>query len=244
MLGTVALLALVATPALSRAKPDTRSAQCLSNMRALITAWQMYATENGDKAVISLAGSAATQPGGACGWVSGWMDWTSSPDNTNVMFLIDPRYAKFARYLTEPRVYRCPSDHFVSPNEALLGWTGRSRSYSLNIYIGAGNAEQFSTDSIYRHITRVSQFLYPGPAEAWVFLQERAESINDPAFLAPRQTAWVDIPASLHYGSAPFAFADGHAEMHKWSLIDSGSPATGDIHWVSYATVRASNRSY
>ncbi len=264
-LGILALLALVATPALSRAKPGTRSTQCLSNVRTLMTAWQMYAQDNNDKAVVSLHGGSASggtgDPTWGMGWVMGWLDWTTSRDNTNLLFLIDPRYARFAGYLSQPRVYKCPSDHYLSSIQVTIGWKQRVRSYSDNIYIGAGNVDAGPTDTLYKHITKLSQFVNPNPAEAWVFLEEQADSINDPGFFAPHQTMWIDPVSALHNGAAPFSFADGHAEMHKWSGSLSWGRATQvsfdysnlaiaapvgdpDIHWVSYHSVRNSSSSY
>jgi prepilin-type processing-associated H-X9-DG protein len=35
-------------------------------------------------------------------------------------------------------------------------------------------------------------------------------------YVSPDGQSWVDIPASYHARACGFAFADGHAEIHKW----------------------------
>ena len=85
------------------------------------------------------------------------------------------------------------------------------------------------------------------------------DSINDPGFYSPAQTAWNDLPAIRHDSGASFSFADGHAELHRWSgsltrlkTLGSGSswlgvlipPKDPDLHWVSFHTQRTSTNSY
>jgi prepilin-type processing-associated H-X9-DG protein len=265
LLLVIGLLAMVATPVFCRTRPDSRSVQCLSNTRALIVAWQMYAQDNGDRMVIALHGGAsaggAGDPALGAGWVSGWLDWGGRSDNTNVLFLTQERYAKLAKYVTRPSTYKCPSDVSVSSLQIGRGWTQRCRSYSGNIYIGEGNAEEGPTDPLYRHVKKTSDFRYPDPASTWVFVDEHPDSINDPAFWSPHQSNWIDVPAPFHNGATPFAFADGHSEMHRWeasltrnratqlwySEADIGvnvPPGDADLHWFSSHSSRVSSASY
>ncbi len=53
----------------------------------------------------------------------------------------------------------------------------------------------------------------------WVLIDENPWSINDGWFVSdPNQpTHWVDIPASYHNNAGGLSFADGHAEIHKWT---------------------------
>src|SRR5512135_2134702 len=77
------LLALIVVGAcmLARAAahtgPDVRAGQCLSNLRRLLTAWQMYASDNRDRLVLVVHGGAsrggAGEPGYGMGWVEGWL---------------------------------------------------------------------------------------------------------------------------------------------------------------------------
>ena len=133
---------------------------------------------------------------------------------------------------------------------------------SGNIGVGEGNAETCGCwDGLYKHIKKTSQFIFPGPTDTWVFLDEHPCSINDAGFFNPHATSWVDQPASYHNGAAGFAFADGHSEIHKWSAslntpqakrVDTtynGVTAPGgtkdrDIQWMSYHGGRISEKTY
>jgi prepilin-type processing-associated H-X9-DG protein len=51
----------------------------------------------------------------------------------------------------------------------------------------------------------------------WVIMDENPDTIND-ALLSIAMTQYiVDFPAKTHNGGAGIVFADGHAEMHKWT---------------------------
>jgi prepilin-type processing-associated H-X9-DG protein len=69
------------------------------------------------------------------------------------------------------------------------------------------------------------------PASAIVFVDERADSINDGWFSISTgyygdgsyQSTWSaaaadidDLPAIYHNNSSSFSFADGHGEIHQW----------------------------
>ena len=70
--------------------------------------------------------------------------------------------------------------------------------------------------------TKVSEIL--APANTWVLLDERPESLDDGCFATdlagfsdePGRTILADYPAPNHADAAGLAFADGHAEIHRW----------------------------
>jgi prepilin-type processing-associated H-X9-DG protein len=115
---------------------------------------------------------------------------------------------------------------------------------------------------MYKHIKKTGDFIYPSPAETWVYLDEHPCSINDAGFFNPHAASWIDQPASYHNGAAGFSFADGHSEIHKWiaslstlaaKRVDynlNGVTATvvasgdRDIKWLSYRGGRVSSASY
>jgi prepilin-type processing-associated H-X9-DG protein len=184
-------------------------------------AWQMYLHDNNDRIVIALHGGAAMNGVGdpvlGKGWVSGWLNWGASTDNTNVDFLISEQWAKLGQYAAKSKnIFKCPADVYLQTSQRALGWKERVRSFSGNIGVGAGNAETGPWDAIYQHYTKSTQFIYPGPAQTWVFVDEHPDSMNDAGFFNPRGYIWVDMPAAYHNGACGFAFADGHSEIHKW----------------------------
>jgi prepilin-type processing-associated H-X9-DG protein len=218
----------------------------------------MYAEDYTGKIVPNYHG--ASTPIGR-NWASGWLDWSVSTDNTNVLLLTDARYAALAPYVKNAsNLFKCPADQYLSLAQRARGWSQRVRSYSANIYIGDGNASQGPTTPIYKQIRKTSEFLYPPPTQACVYVEEHPDSINDPAFFSPQQASWIDLPATYHEGAANFAFADGHAEPRKWrgSLTTGPAIRVGyafpafppalagdpDISWLSYRTPRVSSQAY
>jgi prepilin-type processing-associated H-X9-DG protein len=138
------------------------------------------------------------------------------------------------------------------------GWSGRCRSLSGDICLGAGNIASGPIGPIYKQCIKVADLQIPGPTETWAFLDEHPDSMNDPAFFPPRDTTGtVDTPAAYHNKACGFSFCDGHAEIHKWKgcltgvrasavlYVDlAGIPTTTssdpDIYWLSYHSPRLS----
>jgi prepilin-type processing-associated H-X9-DG protein len=108
---------------------------------------------------------------------------------------------------------------------------------------------------VFRKLTEMTR---PGPAMTFVLLDEREDSINDGLFVVQMdgypglsQTVMVDFPASYHGQAAGFAFADGHAEIHKWQDPRTCPPLTTevshnviqpnskDVHWLQDHSTRA-----
>ena len=278
VIAIIAILAAMLLPALTRARRKTQGVYCMNNGKQLILAWNMYLHDNNDRIVPALHGGGAqggqgyTLPNGITvfGWVEGWLDWSTGPDNTNTLFLTSDKYALLGNYVARStRVFKCPADVYMTSAQAVLGWSGRCRSISGNICVGEGNYEQGPTDPIYKHVRKTVEFLYPAPAEVWVFTDEHPDSINDAGLFSPHKTSWIDMPATYHGGACGVSFADGHAEIHKWraSLSDGSvqrvgaipngqysvgplppytvrTPTDADISWFSYRCPRVSAMSY
>jgi len=269
VIAIIAILAAMLLPALSKAKTKAQGILCMNNTKQIMLGWHMYTGDNNERIVQSYHGGSAaggsivlTDPKSAP-WIVGWLDWTASPDNTNVQFLTDDKWAKIGRYVGKNKgVFKCPADIYVSAAQRSRGWSERVRSISGNIGIGEGNAEGGPFDALYKHIKKTSDFQFPGPADTWVFLDEHPSSINDAGFFNPGRSAWIDQPASYHNGAGGFSFADGHSETHKWvaslatpqakrvDLTQNIVTATTvfandkDISWMSYHGGRKTANSY
>jgi prepilin-type N-terminal cleavage/methylation domain-containing protein/prepilin-type processing-associated H-X9-DG protein len=278
VIAIIAILAAMLLPALTKARQKAQGVLCLNNGKQLMVAWQMYLHDYNDRIVPALHGGGAqhgqgyTLPNGifTYGWVEGWLDWSTGTDNTNINFLTSDKYALMGSYVARSKnIFKCPADHYMTTAQAAYGWLERCRSISGNICVGEGNYEQGPTDPIYKHVRKFSEFLYPSPAQVWVFVDEHPDSINDAGLFSPHQTKWIDMPATYHNGACGVSFADGHAEIHKWhaSLSDTGvqhvgaipngegsvgplppysvrTPSDADISWFSYRCPRVSSTSY
>src|SRR6266404_1481508 len=138
VIAIIAILAAMLLPALSSAKIKAQGIMCLNNSKQIMLAWQMYLGDNNDRIVTALHGGGAQYGAGdpkyGVGWVEGWLDWGTSTDNTNILFLIDDKYAKLGKYVGKNAgIFKCPADVYVSAAQRNRGWTQRVRSMSGNI---------------------------------------------------------------------------------------------------------------
>jgi len=224
VIAIIAILASLLLPALSKAKAKAQGILCMNNTKQVMLANHMYVGDNQDKFPMAYHGGFVPTPNAReRPWVTGWLDWTTSADNTNTIYLTDSRYAILAQYFAAAKnLYKCAADKSVSPAQRARGWTERVRSISGNIYVGEGNAETGPADcdpntGMYRHVVKTGDLLIPGPTDTWVYVDEEPDSINDAGCFPPNSlTVIVDVPATYHNGACGFAFADGHSEIHKW----------------------------
>jgi prepilin-type N-terminal cleavage/methylation domain-containing protein/prepilin-type processing-associated H-X9-DG protein len=216
VIAIIAILAAMLLPALSKAKAKAHSISCLNNQKQLMLAYFMYSGDSEGKLVINEGAFNIN----LSSWVTGWMDWGLRQENTNVQYIINGGLGSYmAKSLAS---YKCPADRLPAANGP------RVRSYSMNGFVG-GTIEITSSPgyglSSYLNYIKESDFTSPGPAMTWIFIDEHPDSINDglfgmkmpPVTLFPKQpAAWDDVPASYHSESCNLAYADGHAESHRW----------------------------
>jgi prepilin-type processing-associated H-X9-DG protein len=243
VIAIIAILAGLLLPALTGAKAKAQGAMCLSNTRQLTLAWIMYAHENNDRLAENVHGGVAQSGSPSTGysqWVLGWLDWAIRPDNTNVLYLMDDRFAKLAPYYgRQKNLYHCPADKWVSTIQKRLGWTMRVRSVSMNSNLGRGNDKLWYGDQYHQIYEKMAQIVRPPPSQLWVLVDEHPDSINDACFFTDMSTSiayWVDLPASYHNGACGYSFADGHSEIKRWN----GSLVKRPITFNDYAALAGS----
>lgn len=231
VLATLAVLALLMLPTVAREQSDATRAFCLYRMGQMGKALAMY-TEDYRGWLPPNPDDGNTTP--YRNWVGGNMG--STADATNSSLLMDPARSLLSPYLQgNSHLYRCPSD----PSLVTAGGKQfpRVRNISLsqavgtNPYKNGGKAPVDGPwlDGYHGHIANSkwhcfgnnSDFVRPGPANTFTFLEEDPDSINDGGIatvgpMSPSIYRMIDWPATLHDMSAVVTFADAHVELHRW----------------------------
>jgi prepilin-type N-terminal cleavage/methylation domain-containing protein/prepilin-type processing-associated H-X9-DG protein len=240
VIAIIAILAALLLPALSRAKSEAVSAQCTSNKKQLQLSWAMYANDFNDHLAINADQSKQFATNGQImqDWCEGIMDWTTSPDNTNYQYLINPRVSSLGSYnVNSYSIYWCPADSFLSSAQHGKGWAHRVRSISMDGAVGDGEKYTFPNwggEKMWWAV-KSSDLIYPGPAKSWVFIDEHPDSIDDEIlYINPAEIngtgVFTELPGGLHNNACGVSFADGHAEIHKWIAAET-------LHPVTYTTI-------
>jgi prepilin-type N-terminal cleavage/methylation domain-containing protein/prepilin-type processing-associated H-X9-DG protein len=224
VIAIIAILAWMLLPALSKAKARAQGILCLNNTKQLNLAWYLYADEN-DDLFVNNHGIDETRQAHQ-NWVNNVLDWSQSPENTNVLLLTD---AKLGFYLGKSTVvFKCPADRSV----AVCG--PRNRSMAMNSLVGNPGVLTNKFNPAYLQFYKSANL--PNPSQIFVFLDEHPDTINDGFFMNRLESyTWGNLPASYHNGATSFSFADGHTESHRWVVASTvrppqqGAVSTGGI---------------
>jgi prepilin-type N-terminal cleavage/methylation domain-containing protein/prepilin-type processing-associated H-X9-DG protein len=210
----VGILAAMLLPALAKSKSKAEGIRCFSNTRHLTFGWLLYADDQDGKLCPNLTNSIDS-------WVSGNLDFENTrTDNTNVQYLLDPKYAKLGPYINVAASFKCPAD------KSVISYAGhrlpRVRSFSMNHAVGGieppGRLPFGNGWMVYK---KSAEMLDPAPSKLWVLIDEHVDSIDDGRFIVDCESTgasarFASFPASTHNGSSSISFADGHSEVHRW----------------------------
>jgi prepilin-type N-terminal cleavage/methylation domain-containing protein len=217
VVATIAILAALLLPILSKTKIKAQQTSCMSNLRQLGFAWATYADENNELLVESYPTNNAYV------WVKGNMH---NPAEAGDQSLVEA--GKLFSYTRNAAVYHCPADQGVPLVGKVLPTV---RSYSMNCFMGGRDPNLPpipDTAAGYKLFFSKSSELQQ-PSQMWVLLDEDERSINDGFFITdPTARIWFDFPANSahrHNFSYALSFADGHSDI--WRHKDARTQQVG-----------------
>ena len=222
VIAIIAILAAMLLPALSKAKQQAWTANCLSNLKQLETCWHVYAVDNAD--FLPPNDSIMSMGGGVISANISWCpdhartDLTTTDLESGVLFPCNKSLG----------IYHCPADKStVEDSSGQPTAKLRNRSYNMSQSVN-GYPEYLETLGIpsiaalpcWRKFTAI---LRPSPSRLFVFIDEHPDTLLDAQFGNPAKlpywpAMWFDMPADRHGQGACLTFADGHAERWRWRV--------------------------
>ncbi len=219
VIAIIAILAGMLLPALSKAKSKASAISCMNNVKQMITAAFVYSTDNDDKwpangqgdDAVNLANPPANYV--AKVWAEG-REGSNLTDEQTAQGLISEKVSLLAPFLPAKGSFRCPGDKkpIKQGNKIFL----RPRSYGMNTYVAwEGPTRHSEPDTRYRTFKKTSDVTKP--SEFFVFGEIHSFSICRPQFgVHMGNNTIYHVPGNNHGQASTFAFADSHAEAHKW----------------------------
>ena len=195
VIAIIAILAAMLLPALSKAKARAQGIKCLSNVKQLQLAWQLYADDNNDVIAPAAGGSPATNQS----WCAG--NFVTTPaDSTNLDLI---KNSLMGRYSGNTGIYKCPGDT-----------TANVRSMSANC---AMNGDVPAGFTLFVKTTSV-----PSSSQYFVFIDESIATLDNAHFLINFNknygaATFGDNPAAYHGMSGNLSYVDGHAASRRWN---------------------------
>jgi prepilin-type N-terminal cleavage/methylation domain-containing protein/prepilin-type processing-associated H-X9-DG protein len=206
VIAVIAVLMSILMPALQRARESGKRAACLSNLKQLTLAWNMYADESDDRLVNGATGySNVNQAWGDHRNERAWVDGYSNSDwDVQIKAIRDGALFPFVK---NERLYKCPT-----------GRRGQALTYSIMFSMNAV-CHTWVQGVKGAHVKKRTE-IKPNLAQRLVFIDEGYMK-PDAYAVYYQQATWFDNPPVRHGDGVTVSFADGHVEHWKWRAAET-----------------------
>jgi prepilin-type N-terminal cleavage/methylation domain-containing protein/prepilin-type processing-associated H-X9-DG protein len=190
VIAILAVLAAILFPVFAKARERARQTTCLSNLKQLGLAFDMY-TQDCDARLPCTWDNVEGN-----GQWSGWMFYRDFPNVNTGDF--DPARGALYPYVKNANLYRCPSDG------------QQDNSYAINALL----ARPVGRRGFH---TGLSLTDLPAPSSVFALIEESSNRnrSTDDAYLIPPGNR----PADRHLEGSMFAFCDGHAKWVRTDAV-------------------------
>jgi type II secretory pathway pseudopilin PulG len=221
VIAIIGILAALLLPALSSAQGKGQRISCISHLKQLGAAWQMYAADNSATLVVNAPTVTRPLPAQTNAWVAGNMKIETDAADTGLV-----RTGKLFPYASSAAVLKCPSDHSLTSKG-----DPRVRSYAMNGWVGSRYMETTGEAAAKQNRTYVKEheLAVPGAASIWIIMDESETTIDDAYFTVSMDNVrpFISFPGARHSGAYALNFGDGHAAVVK--MRDNASKPDGGI---------------
>ena len=187
----VAILMSILIPTLKTIREQGKRVVCLSNLAQLAKGWTLYSEDNDGKLVEPW--SHTFHPPPYC-WV-----YSPNPDDPETEQIEAIKAGLLFKYIDTVRLYKCPT-----------GQIGELVTYSIVISMNGEIVCCIEENMLNRKMSQIKR-----PGSRFVFLDE-GKWPGSPWGLHATHMTWWDQPTIRHSDGTNWAFADGHADYHKW----------------------------
>jgi prepilin-type N-terminal cleavage/methylation domain-containing protein/prepilin-type processing-associated H-X9-DG protein len=244
VIAIIAILAAMLLPALARAKLKATQATCLNNQHQLGLAFTMYSGDNRD--LLLCLAATPTPPGFKSGGGYWWLDNTA-PGNWTTPAVAEQDVQNnmktnslLSNYLPNPGANHCPGDvRYKNPIGSGNTFSWAYDSYAVTSCVGQNKFNDAYTKT--SQIRRVSDcFVIAEQADSRGY---NAGAFDSSSQGNPTTYGWEDLLATYHGNVGTFAFADGHADAHKWTdgAIISVGKLVNQPNVLAYAYLSGDN---
>jgi prepilin-type N-terminal cleavage/methylation domain-containing protein/prepilin-type processing-associated H-X9-DG protein len=218
VIAIIALLMAILMPALERAREQGMRAVCLSSLKQMVLAWNMYADENDGRLVCGYTEEGGTFAGRSGPWSPSGMHYREHPwvlrdweqiDLTELEKITAIKNGALYHYTKNVKLYKCPVALYYE-----------TRTYSI---VDSMNGDDYNGGPMLKHRTEIRN-----PTNRIVFIENSGATPVGAWSIYWSRPAWRDEPPVRHGDGGTLGFADGHSEY--WKCKDALTPTFNEFN--------------